>query len=69
MEVTRRNSDYKSALGKTKTDRNMHTFLHKCRAFGVIFDFSRLPEDLRAAVKVHVFKKRLRAHLFSLAFN
>ena len=28
-----------------------------------------LPEDLRAAENVHVFKSRLKTHLFSLAFN
>jgi hypothetical protein len=31
--------------------------------------WNRLPEDLRAAENVHVFKSRLKTHLFSLAFD
>ena len=31
--------------------------------------WNSLPEDLRAAENVHVFKSRLKTHLFSLAFN
>ncbi len=31
--------------------------------------WNSLPKDLRAAENVHVFKSRLKTHLFSLAFN
>ena len=31
--------------------------------------WNSLPEDLRAAENVHIFKSRLKTHLFNLAFN
>ena len=31
--------------------------------------WNSLPEELRAAENVHIFKSRLKTHLFSLAFN